>query len=246
MKWASLSLRFWALTLSALGACVGTFALGHWQLSRAAQKEAIAVHIHQQSGLPALPASALFSTDGAVDLQTLIHRSVQLQGYWLVDATVYLDNRQMGARPGFYVMTPLQLADSPGVVLVQRGWVPRNFMDRARVPTFVTEQGLIKITGRIAPSPAQLLNMGGEDTGVIRQNLELGAFALESGLALSSVMAVQIDADAGGLSRQWPAISTGVEKHYGYAFQWFALSVLIVVLYVWFQFFRRSRPFNAA
>jgi surfeit locus 1 family protein len=37
------------------------------------------------------------------------------------------------------------------------------------------------------------------------------------------------------LVRNWPAPATGVAKHHGYAFQWFALSALVVILYVWFQ-----------
>jgi hypothetical protein len=47
-----------------------------------------------------------------------------------------------------------------------------------------------------------------------------------------------------GLQRDWPAPALGLERHYGYAFQWFGLSALVVILYVWFQFitpFRRSR-----
>ena len=32
-----------------------------------------------------------------------------LQGRWQAEHTVYLDNRQMQGRPGFYVLTPLLL-----------------------------------------------------------------------------------------------------------------------------------------
>ena len=50
-----------------------------------------------------------------------------------------------------------------------------------------------------------------------------------------------------GMQRDWPVIGAGVDKHYGYAFQWFGLSSLIALLYVWFQLVRRfvrprSRP----
>ena len=41
-----------------------------------------------------------------------------------------------------------------------------------------------------------------------------------------------------GLLRHWPAPDLGLHKHYGYAFQWFALCALIVGLYVWFQIVR--------
>jgi surfeit locus 1 family protein len=44
------------------------------------------------------------------------------------------------------------------------------------------------------------------------------------------------------LQRDWPKANTGVEKHYGYAFQWFGLAALIAILYVWFQIVRRFIP----
>jgi surfeit locus 1 family protein len=38
----------------------------------------------------------------------------------------------MAGATGFFAVTPLQLADG-SVVLVQRGWVPRDMVDRARI-----------------------------------------------------------------------------------------------------------------
>ena len=39
-------------------------------------------------------------------------------------------------------------------------------------------------------------------------------------------------------ARDWPRPALDVHKHYGYAFQWFALAALIAGLYVWFQLIR--------
>ena len=44
-----------------------------------------------------------------------------------------------------------------------------------------------------------------------------------------------------GLLRDWPVVAAGIHKHYGYAFQWFALSALTVTLYAWFQIIRPRR-----
>ena len=38
-----------------------------------------------------------------------------------------------------------------------------------------------------------------------------------------------------GLRREWPLPALDVDRHYGYAFQWFALGALMTGLYVWFQ-----------
>jgi cytochrome oxidase assembly protein ShyY1 len=79
----------------------------------------------------------------------------------------------------------------------------------------------------------------------IRQNLALEAFRAETGLPLRTDVSLQQTGPASeGLQRDWPAPALGVEKHYGYAFQWFGLAALVVLLYVWFQLiapFRRAR-----
>lgn len=210
--------------------------LGRWQLSRADQKEAIQSSMERQGELlPLVGQEVLLSPDPSA----LLQRRVLLQGEWLVDKTVFLDNRPMMGRPGLYVVTPMRLEHSQAVVLVQRGWVPRNFMDRMQVPDIRTPVGVVAIEGRIVPPPGKLYEFAGTETGRIRQNLELASFSAEVGLALPGWTVQQLGAESDGLLKQWPAASTGVEKHYGYAFQWFALSALIAILYVWFQIVRR-------
>eukprot|EP01030_Chromulinospumella_sphaerica_P005789 gene5789-5664_t len=91
----------------------------------------------------------------AAHAEALLHRAVTLQGRWLPEHTVYLDNRQMQGRPGFYVVTPLLLPDEKTVVLVQRGWVARNFQDRTQVPRIDTPTGPVQVQGRVAALPSR-------------------------------------------------------------------------------------------
>lgn len=209
-----------------------TLALGRWQLSRAAQKEAVAAAMAEQATLPPLDAAQLLAVGR---LQDTLHRRVQLRGRWLSQHTVFLDNRQMDARQGLYVLTPLALEGSAAVLLVQRGWVARNFLERSSLPAIQTPDALVSIEGRMAPPPGKLYELGTASAGLIRQNLSIADYARETGLALMSVTVQQTDEAGDGLMRSWPRISAGVEKHHGYAFQWFGLSALIAVLYVWFQ-----------
>lgn len=229
--------RFWLLTLAALLAVGATLALGRWQLSRAAQKEALQAAMVAQRASPPLDAAMLLA--GGRDAAALLHRPVLLQGRWLAAHTVFLDNRQMNGRPGFYVLTPLQLAGSEAVIVVQRGWVPRNFVDRAALPVVDTPSDRVSLQGRLAPAPARLYAFESAERGVIRQNLSLAAYRAETRLALLDVTVVQTGEPSEGLLRQWPEPVSGVARHYGYAFQWFGLSGLVAVLYVWFQIVRR-------
>ena len=67
----------------------------------------------------------------------------------------------------------------------------------------------------------------------------LDQFSREIGTLLAPVSVLQLGPLADGLERDWPKVNAGIEKHYGYAFQWFALSGLIAFLYGWFQIVRR-------
>jgi surfeit locus 1 family protein len=227
-----------------------TASLGLWQLSRADQKLALQASISAQKQLAALDSPALAATKNIAEQ---MHRPVRLTGVWLGQHTVFLDNRQMAGRPGFVVVTPLQLlpvgAGPAAVVLVQRGWVGRNFQDRAAVPAVPTPAGPVAVLGRVAPPPAKLYAFAAEEPGPIRQNLELAAFSKQVALPLlpASILQTEPPVPSDGLQRDWPQADFGVAKHHGYAFQWFGLCGLMVLLYVWFQIVQRfSARFSPA
>lgn len=236
-----MSARRWLVLIAALLAAAGTARLGVWQLDRAAQK--IALHEAQQArgALPPLDRAQLPATPEAA--RQLQHRRVLLEGRWVAGRTIYLDNRQMNGQPGFFVVTPLQLADGD-VVLVQRGWIPRNLQSREQLAPFDTPSGSVRLEGRIAPALARLYEFGADAHGPIRQNLDIAAYASETGLALRPLAVVQLEgspAAKDGLRRQWAPSAPDVSTHYGYAVQWFALSALITGLYVWFELIRPRR-----
>ena len=216
-----------------------TFSLGRWQLSRAAEKESLQAAIEAQGKRTMIDNAAL---NRAPDTAALIHRIAKLRGTWAQERTVFLDNRQMNAKPGFYVLTPLLLEGTSAAVMVQRGWVARNFVDRSKVSAVPTPLGVVELEGRIAPPPSKLYEMGDTGSGLIRQNLDLVRFKAETGLPLMAVSIQQSGPTSEGLLREWPVVGPGSEKNYGYAFQWFGLSALIAILYVWFQIGKRFFP----
>ncbi|MEO7244978.1 MAG: SURF1 family protein, partial [Rubrivivax sp.] len=176
------------------------------------------------------------------DAAAQVQRRAVLTGRWLAARTVYLDNRPMHGRVGFYVVTPLQLADG-SAVLVERGWLPRDFQDRTHITPPPTPPGDVTIDGQLAPGPARLYEFATDARGPIRQNLDPDRFAQEIGVPLRPLSLRQAGGGdaADGLARDWPAPATDVQKHYGYAFQWFALCALTIVLYVWFRILRPRR-----
>ena len=145
----------------------------------------------------------------------------------------------MNGRVGFIVVTALVLEGGGPALAVQRGWAPRGFEDRALVPQTATPLGVVEIEGRMALPPSDLYALGAPTAGVIRQNLDLTQFRVQTGLPLISVTLQQTGVNADGLVRDWPVANLGVEKNYGYAAQWFGLALLFSLLYLWFQVLRR-------
>lgn len=268
--------RFLVITIAAAMTVSATISLGRWQLSRAAQKEALQASIDAEKQKPPLTQAEFLALGKGSDA---LHRAVRLRGLWLTPQTVYLDNRQMHGTPGFYVLTPFALEGTEQTVMVQRGWIQRNFVDRTKLEPVETPAGIVEVTGLIEPPPSHLLELGSsaaaptaaasaaapspaaaasapeaqapaaapvaEGYSPIRQNLDLEAFRAETKLPLRTDVSLQQSGPASeGLQRDWPAPALGLERHYGYAFQWFGLSALVVILYVWFQFItplRRAR-----
>ncbi|MBI5720069.1 MAG: SURF1 family protein [Burkholderiales bacterium] len=222
--------------LAALMTIAATARLGVWQLDRAAQKRAVHEARQQQMRAPALSAAELPTS--AEQVRAAEHRSAVVSGRWLATHTTYLDNRPMAARAGFYVLTPLALDDGR-VLLVQRGWWPRDVADRSRIAAPPAPAGVVQVRGRVARPPSRLFELAAESGGAIRQNLDLDAYARETRLTLLPWVLVQLDDAAqpvaDGLSRQWPEPAVDVRTNYGYAVQWFAMSGLVAGLLLWFQ-----------
>jgi len=245
----------WRFLLATLAAVLGvalTLSLACWQLRRAAAKQALAAAMARQQQQAPWDNAALVAwlqrrgvEDAALPDGDALQHPVQLRGQWLGEQTLYLDNRQMDARPGFFVLTPLRLAapHADVVIAVQRGWAARNFLERSALPAVQTPATEVVVTGRLQGAPARLYEFGAhavQEASRIRQNIDLAAWARAAQLPLLAALTVlQTGADSEGLLRHWPPPDFGIERHYGYAAQWFALAALITLLYVWFQIVRR-------
>ncbi|MDP4772352.1 MAG: SURF1 family protein [Limnohabitans sp.] len=246
MSEKALQWKRWLLLATAVVGVSITFSLGQWQLDRASEKNTLQDARNQQADKEVLDGRTLrYGEASAAQNSDLVHRRMVVTGRWLPMHTVHLDNRQMNAKPGFFVLTPLKIEGTGEILLVQRGWVQRSFTDRAALPPVQTPSELVKVQGHLAPWPSRLYDFGGIESGPIRQNLDLMTYRQETGLKLLEVTLLQSGGPSEGLLREWPVVASGVEKHHGYAFQWFGLSGLIALLYVWFQIVqprRQKRP----
>lgn len=216
------------LAFAAAG-CAAGIALGNWQSRRAAEKTALAAEL-----AAALRDAPLRIGAGPLRPPELANRHVEATGVFAAERTVYLDNRNRGGRPGYEVVTPLVLAPS-AAVLVQRGWVARGARDSVRTPA-----GTQRVEG-IALERLPRALAAGDDQGAVRQNLDIDAYAKETGLALLPIVIQQRNDDGDGLSRDWPKPDFGVDMHRAYALQWYSLAALSAALGIVFSFRRAAR-----
>ncbi len=144
-----------------------------------------------------------------------------------------LDNKIRNHRVGYEVVTPLRLSDATHV-LVDRGWFERS----AKEPLPPT--GEVRIDGIALARLPRALRLGEESKSRIRQNLDVAAFAAETGLALQPIVVEQHSDSGDGLLREWPRPDAGAEKNAAYSFQWYSLAALAIVLLVALSFRKRE------
>lgn len=170
--------------------------------------------------------------------QELVHRRIAARGSFVPGYTIFLDNKVRGGRAGYEVVTPLRLSGSDVHVLVDRGWVaapPR----REILPAVPTPQGELALEGIGFARFARTLHVGGEETGQVRQTLDIGQFVAQTGLTLKSVILEQLTDTHDGLLRDWPEPDLGVDMHRSYALQWYSLALLAAVSGLHFAFRRK-------
>ncbi|MCY0857596.1 SURF1 family protein [Cupriavidus sp. D39] len=233
-------------TIAALVVIAVTCALGNWQLNRAHEKVARAARLEALAAQPPLEIGRSLA-DGAV-----AERRVHVRGRFDAAHTVLLDNRPHGngtdSRAGFMVLTPLRVAGgdaSAPAVLVLRGWLPRDAQDRTHIAPFPTPEGEVELDGTALATVPRVFSLGqganAEAGQKIRQNVDLAAYARELGVPLQPFVLEQRNDNGDGLARDWAPADIGADRHYGYAFQWFGLAALTLVLLVALSWRRATR-----
>jgi surfeit locus 1 family protein len=211
--------------------------LGIWQLDRAEQKRSLAAAQDAQRQLPPLSLN-----NGIPETETIAFRHVSASGDYLFGKTVLIENRKHQGKTGFHVITPLQLEASSQVVLVNRGWIPRDQYQglESITPTNrrVTVQGKVHI-----PQPPAI-EMGQPDL-TSRETprwpyLTLDNYTAWSGLTIAPFAILQSPGDVQGFVRHWPATTFSDGMHIGYAIQWFAFA--LIALIIWWRL--SMRPIN--
>ena len=223
--------RAWAVALAVVG-IGGCLALANWQLGRAREKEAL-IAAFDAGGGEAVPLSV------AAPAELPRYQRVTVAGRYEPGRQVLLDNMPSASgQAGYRVLTPFRREDGGSLVLVDRGWVPLG-ADRSRRPDVAVGGEPRAVTGRLDGLPVPGLRLGEARAPDSAGWPLVLNFPVTSDLeaALGEPVEARIlllDADQpDGYERAWrPSMGFPPERHLGYAIQWLALALVVLVAFV--------------
>jgi surfeit locus 1 family protein len=230
----------WVLLAAALLSAVFAL-LGAWQVQRLGWKKGLIARTEARVGAAPVdpPGPRAWPAVQAAPLD-FEYRRLRLQGEFLHgDEALVQASTVLGA--GFWVLTPLRLADG-STVLVNRGFVPPDRRDPARREA-APPTGITTVIG--------LLRISEPRGGFLRENdpaadrwhsRDVAAIAAARGLPADRVAPYFVDAEAtpsGSTAPQWPVGGLTVlrfsDNHLVYALTWFALAAMVAAggWYAW-------------
>ena len=221
----------WVPPVAALGAAILFTSLGAWQLERANQKAAMIAAIERGRSAPAVD----LPHDPAA-WSGLAYQRVRVTGVFAGDRQFLLDNRQHEGRIGFDVLTPLVLGDDRAV-LVDRGWVPATVQRRPARPIALALEREVTVTGRLW-LPEAGIALGSALTGAEGQWPRLATRVDYDAIARALGRDVLAGVIRSEPSAPWTLTARtlrppfGSMRHVGYAVQWFALALTVVIVTV--------------
>jgi len=215
------------LTLAAVALFVR---LAFWQLSRAAEKDAL-----QAKYAAGQRAVVELTEANAATLNQ--YQRVTAQGHYVSAHQILLDSMPSAmGQPGYRVVTPFELAQG-GWLLVDRGW-HRPGATRSDLPDVAVGENARTVTGQLSVLPRPGVRLAATPGGSDKWPRVLNypeQTTVEQALGrkvLPGLVLLDLD-QPDGFERVWQArIDMGSERHLSYAVQWFGFAIAAVALFV--------------
>lgn len=220
----------WKLTLLALIMIAFLTRLGFWQLARAHEKKHILQMFNTRTQATPLNVMSLGQ------IQDPAYFRITLTGHFDNAHSFLLDNKIYKGRVGFELYTPFYADKLDQPLLIDRGFIP-IITTRQNLPPIKPIIGSTHITGLITPPPGYV-KLGHPDFGRLTQWPAIVEYLNPSELSrllqinfYPYVVHLQPN-DPASYPIEWQVISLSPERHLGYAVQWFALALTLLILSV--------------
>ncbi len=208
--------------------------LGLWQVSRGLDKRA---------SLTAYSAEGGFERyyDG---MEVRPFQQLRVDGEFIGDRQILVDNIIVDSRNGHFVFTPMALSAEGPLLLVNRGWIERASRDR--IESAVSLDGSrLTVHGRVGRLPRAGMRMGDPfaDAGDWPRHSvypDANDVAEQLGREVLPFVLLMDEKEPNGFVRQWEPEEMSASRHFGYAFQWFAMAAVLSALLI-FRFRRKRK-----
>ncbi len=218
--------RFFIPASLIIATLVLLISLGFWQLDRADEKRAIENQI----------ASA---NSGDVELVTFVeflkdkeYYHVRLQGSYIEGKQFIYDNQIVDQISGYYVLTPFVLKGASKAILINRGFMPWNGR-RDKLADIDIGEKLTEVKVQIS-KPVKRMELKVSETTrdfpVLIQALDLDEMSTIASLDFVSVVGLLSPESEDGYVRQWEPYTGSIERHIGYAIQWFLMALVLAFI----------------
>ena len=226
-----ITLRFWVVQIMSLATLVLFLSLGTWQLNRGNVKSDIesATSNNDQTYInQRLPLENITSWR---------YKRIELSGVYDNTKQFLLDNQVRDRVTGYNVLTPFHVVSQQHWVLVDRGWVPQG-QRRNELPIVdIPQDKRLTISGTVYVPYDKAYSLGGiaegEDAGWPRriQFVDYQQLSDRLGMNLQPFTLRLAATEQHGYRRDWVENNISSQKHYGYAFQWYAMACAVVILW---------------
>ncbi len=218
-------------SIAALIAIAILIGLGTWQVNRLAWKQGLIAERQERWAAAAIPLPQDLS-----NLDEVLHRRVTVKGVFQHDKELYLAGRSYKGTAGVGVVTPFVTDDGRGL-LVYRGWVPSSREDRA-TRAEGNPEGEVTVEGVLLPGGWQgttWMEPGNKPESNMWFFIDPSAMAEAAGLQnpINPVyLGVYRDDPEASLPFTPPPPMDLRNDHLQYALTWYALALVLLVIYV--------------
>ena len=221
-----MSLRFILPSILITATFAFLVSLGFWQLERADDKRSIEASIKQAN------TGSVELIKKEEGLQSKEYYEVRLQGKYLSDKQFIYDNQIVDQVSGYYVLTPYALEGQSKAILINRGFIPWNGR-RGKLADIVIGQETREIKVQIS-KPIKRMELKPSEVGiqfpVLIQSIDLQDMADRAKVDFSSVIGLLDASASNGFIRKWEPYTGSIEKHIGYAVQWFLMALVLAII----------------
>jgi surfeit locus 1 family protein len=200
--------------------------LGFWQLDRADQKRTIEASIQK-------------ANTGVVELiinqNELLNKEyyeVRLQGSYVSDKQFIYDNQIVDQASGYYVLTPFVLTGQSNAIMINRGFIPWNGR-RDQLDDIAVDSAFREVKIQVS-RPIKRIELKTSDISnqfpVLIQAIDFDVIEEISSTSFVDVIGLLDPSSDDGFVRKWEPYTGSIEKHIGYAIQWFLMALVLGII----------------